>query len=521
VYRVTLNQGQPVGTAAAGANPPREAREQLGQAEILRRGRNLDKAESICTALLRHHPDYFGALHTLGLVYADKGDYRRAAGCLSHAVMLNPRNWMSQTALAGVYLELDAVAMAAHTMEQARALNPKEPTVLATLGEIYSEEREYELACNSYRQALEVEPGMGEAALGLARAYLELGRYKEAADTVEGLLKRGARSLDALSTLARLPSSVIRRDLLSEIPKVAQSASDEKKVFESGVAFVRVAALDRAGRYDEAWDAMLAANQAVAGRPEIKKNLAEHLMRAERNLKFLSEISIQPKAKAAGDGALPVSLFILGPSRSGKTIVEALVGTLDGVKRGYENPCVEHVISRTYQDAGLPTSFSLDVLPPQFFPDIRKLYAEELARRAASARVFTNTHPGHIQEAARLAQTLPNVRFILVKRNADDVMLRIFMRLYRHGNAYSYALKSARDYVDWYYHMIDLLAEKLPDITRVVQYEDVVVNPRAALKTAADLCALPVPENSTLSAGDDRNCAEPYRDRMVRELGTP
>src|SRR5262249_19851025 len=58
VYRVTANQGQPVGVTAAGANPLREAREQLEQAEVLRRERKLDKAESVCTALLRRYPDY-------------------------------------------------------------------------------------------------------------------------------------------------------------------------------------------------------------------------------------------------------------------------------------------------------------------------------------------------------------------------------------------------------------------------------------------------------------------------------
>ena len=500
---------------APNSNPLREAREQLEQAEALRLERKFDRAETICNALVRRHPDYFGALHTLGLIYADKGDYRRAVVSLGEAAMLNPRSWLTQTALAGVYLRLDANEMAAHILEQARALKPKEPTVLVTLGEIYSEEREYELARESYLQALQIEPGMEEATIGLARVCTSLGLYAEVADALEGLLKRGVRSLDVLATLVGLPASAIRRELLPELGKVVPRANEEKADFEARLAFVRAAALDKAGRHAEAWEQALAANRPIAA--TVKKDLAENISRRENNLKWLRERSVT-KAGGIRDERLPTSLFILGPSRSGKTTLESLTGMLEGVKRGYENPSVENAISRTYQDAGLLTTFSLDYLPPQFFPQVRQIYAEELARRAGSAKVFTNTHPGYVHEVARLAETIPNARFIFVKRNVDDIVLRMFMRMYRRGNPYSYNVSSARAYVEWYYQMIDLLAEKLPEMVRVVRYEDMVTDPASALRVAADLCGLPMTQKPVPALGDDRDCAAPYREFMSREL---
>ena len=166
----------------------REAREQLEQAEDLRRQGKLDRAESILGSLLRRYPDYFGAQHTLGLLLADRRNYRRSVEHLVQAAMLNPRSWMTHAALAGVYLRLDAKEMAAHTLEQARAIKPKEPTILVTLGETYSEEREYERARDAYREAIEVEPGMTEAAIGLAYACIALGQHNEAADALERLI---------------------------------------------------------------------------------------------------------------------------------------------------------------------------------------------------------------------------------------------------------------------------------------------------------------------------------------------
>ena len=504
------------GNAPTSVNPLREAREQLEQAEGLRKQGKLDRAESILASLVRRYPDYFGAQHTLGLIFADRGNYRRAVEHLVQAAMLNPRSWMTHAALAGVYLRLDAKEMAAHTLEQARTIKPKEPTILVTLGEIYSEEREYELAHDAYREALEVEPGMAEAAIGLAYACIALGQHAETADALERLLKRGERSLGLLTALVSLPASVIRRDVLVELDKVVRRTDEDKTEFETGAAFVRAAALDIAGRHAEAWEHALAANRLVI--PKMKDELARHERERQARLKWLHENSVSAKPYAAGDAKQPISLFILGPSRSGKTTMEGLFAKLDGVMRGYENPSVENAISRAYQAAGLLTTWTLEHLPPQFYPLCREIYVEELARRADSAKVFTNTHPAYIHDAARLAMILPNVRFIFVKRNLEDITLRIYIRKYDKGNAYAYDLKAAREHIVWYYQMMDVLAEKLPNIVRVIHYEDMVADPATALRAAAELCGLPVNDTISLKIGDDRECAAPYRELIAAEL---
>lgn len=504
------------GTAPNSLNPMREAREQLEKAESLRKQGQFDRAETILASLVRRFPDYFGAHHTLGLIFADRRNYRRAVEHFVQAAMLNPRSWMTHAALAGVYLRLDAKEMAAHTLEQARAIKPKEPAILVTLAEIYSEEREYELAQDAYRDALEIEPGMTEASIGLAYACIALGQHTDAASALELLSKRGAPTLGLLTALINLPASVIRRDLLADIDKLVRRTDEDKLEFESGAAFVRAAALDTAGRHVEAWEQARSANRLVL--PKMKDELAKHERERQARLKWLHENSLSAKPYAIGDEKLPISLFILGPSRSGKTTMEGLVARLEGVKRGYENPSVENAISRTYQAAGLLTTWTLDHLPPQFYSSCREIYNEELTRRANLAKVFTNTHPVYIHDAARIAAVLPNVRFIFVKRSLEDVTLRIYMRKYGKGNAYSYDLNAARDHVSWYYQMIDVLAEKLPNITRVINYEDMIADPVSAVRAAANLCGLPATDTVPFDIGDDRGCAAPYRELMTADL---
>ncbi len=99
-------------------------------------------------------------------------------------------------------------------------------------------------------------------------------------------------------------------------------------------------------------------------------------------------------------------------------------------------------------------------------------------------------------------------------------MLRMYMRRYARGNIHSYDLTSTRDHIVWYDQMIDLLAQKLPDAVRIIHYEDMVADPTGALRVAAELCGLPMPAGPLPAVGDDRGCAEPYREFMAAELGS-
>ena len=505
----------PAGPNVTPSNPRQDSFMRLREAEQLRQQGKLDRAQRLCEALVRQCPDYMMALHTLGLVLADKQNYQQALNYLVRAAMLNPRSWTTLTALSGVYSCLGANEMAAQALEQAKAIKPQDTSILLTIGEIYRDQNEYELARDAYRQALALEANLVPAAMGLGWICSHMGQHAEAADAFEGLIKRGMRSIEVLHALTGLPAALVSIDLLTELDKVVCDQSADKARLENMAAFTRAAALDRAARHAQAWEHVEAANRTVFRSKQKELDAVAEGRRA--SLRSLREKPIKVARGSGGDGQA-ISLFILGPSRSGKTTMEWLVAALDGVKRGYENPIVQNAVRRTFHTAGLLPSSQLEDLPAQAYPQCRDIYLEELARRAGSARVFTNTNPTAVYEAARMAAAFPDVRFVFVKRNVEDVVLRIYMRHYDKGNAYAYDLKSARDHVMWYHQMMDLLAEKLPDIVRVIHYEDMVADPAAVLRVAADLCGLPMPEGALPPIGDDRGCAAPYRQFMAAGL---
>src|SRR5262249_54826172 len=431
-----------------GINWLQETHTRLCEADELRQQGKFDRAQKICESLVREHPGYVAAHHTLGLIHAAKKNHDRAFDHLSRAVMLNPRSWKALTALAGVCLDLRASDMAALALEQARAIKPRDANVLATLAELYCEEREFERAKETLREVVALEDDLF-IALRLGYVYEQLDQHAEAVQVYESLINRGKSTLEALFALTRVPSAFVNVDLLVELDKLSRDQTEE---FQEFTAYVRATALDKAGRHAEAWQHLVPINSAIfVARQEDFRGWSEKQRAA------LTTLQGNP-IKALGDNRgsrRPISLFILGPSRCGKSTMEQLVATLDGVKRGYENRNVEKAIRRTFQSGNLLTGSHIGMLPAQLYPQCRDIYLEELAQRVGSARVFTNTNGELIYEAQLMASIFPNVRFIFLRRNLEDNLLRMYQRTYRAGFAYSYDLKAARDYVFWYHQMID------------------------------------------------------------------
>lgn len=479
---------------------------QLEEAERLRLEAKLDKAESICGGLVRRHPYYLAALYTLGLIYFDKGNFEKALDCLTRAQMCDPADWRTLTALALTYLRLGAHAMSIEALQKASDLQPDNASILTSMGEVRRDQREYEAAADLYRAALKIDPNLESAAIGLAICLSSRGLIPEASDVLHTAIRQGHRSLGLLHLVANLPRDLLKVDVLSELDRLADRAAKSTPDRSSSYLFARATALDRAGQYDAAWDLLVKANRMLA--QTLQTALAADVKRRENAMKRLRDMP--PAMPPSDQPDLPVSLFILGPSRSGKTVLENLLATQPGVKPGCEDPIVEIAVRRTLQNAGLPPATALPEIPKSLLAAFRNNYLDELGRRAGKTKVFTITVAERIEDVAILVSAIPNVRIAVVGRDANDNALRIFMTKYMQGNAYAYSLGSIRNYLAWYNDMSSLVCERFPSVTHALRYETLVAAPSQALADVAGLCDLQVTPVADLSVFNDVECAGNY-----------
>ena len=350
----------------------------LAEAETCRRKGDLARAQSLCESLLKDYPDYVGALQTLGVVHLARKNYQQAFICFIQAVMHCPKDGVNLTNLATAYLRLGAREMAAQTLEQARKVNPNDAAVYCTLAEIYREDREYELAAECYLKVLGFLPAHAEAAHGLGDCYSHLGRINDAAAALERAHHLNPKSVAILYAIGQLPASAAAIDLLDAVARVHRQEAQDRPEFEAFRAFTRAAALDRKGRHREAWTSLVEANRRVF--PEHEPAHRRHAARMETALQAaLSQPALNPGSWPTAPRGHPVSLFIIGPSRSGKSTLEHLAGRLDGVKRGHESRLVERAVRRTAQISGLLTTGNANDLPPALDGRLREVYAQESA----------------------------------------------------------------------------------------------------------------------------------------------
>ncbi len=487
------------------------AAEKLKEAETLRKSKNLTRARRICADLLERFPEYVGALHTLGLVLADMEKYEESVAQLSKAAMYCPLDWRILTALSNVNLQLGRVDTARVALEQAQKLKPDDPVILGTLAEIYRNQKDYELAAQTFEQFLAVDSSVPSTRKLLADCYEHLGWLEKAAAIYETMVAEDLLDISVVSGIAQLPAGFTTLEPVSLLEKIPEAAKDDLSSYK----FARGFALHRAGRYDEAWPLFVDANQE--SRREIAQEWEATADYRRKSLEFAKSLPELTEAPPLSEDH-PVSLFILGPSRSGKTTLERAVSNLTGVKRGYENPIVENNVRRTLQVSGCITRTGINGMPPALDATFQGHYLDELRERADGAKVFTNTHPGKLTEVMRYARSLPGCRVVFVKRDPMDLTLRIYMKSYASGNAYAYDLKTIREHIDWYYGLMDICMEKLPHMCVMLNYEDIIEDPGAALNKVANLCGIDGVPSELPAIGDDRGAAEPYKDRLNEAL---
>jgi tetratricopeptide (TPR) repeat protein len=489
----------------------------LAEAETSRRKGDLARAQSLCESLLKEYPDYVGALQTLGVTHLARKNFQQAFICFIQAVMHCPKDCVNLTNLATAYLRLGAREMAARTLEQARRLKPDDAVVYSTLAEIYREDREYELAAECYRRVQGFLPSHAEAAHGLGDCYSHLGRIAEAATALKRAHELNPNSVAILYALGQLPARPAGIDILGALDRVRRQEADDRQEFETFFAFTRGAGLDRQRRHREAWACLVEAN-----RREFPKHDLAHRRHAGRMEAALQAAIDQP---ALGRGAWPtaprghpVSLFIVGPSRSGKSTLEHLACKLEGVKRGHESRLVERAVRRTSQTSGILTTIDANDLPRALDERLREIYRQEIGEFAQGATIVTDTYPAIISYVGRIASAIPNARFIFMSRDRDDLALRIFMKHYRSGNHYAYNIKTIFEHLSWYRQMTDLWLDRLGPLAIAVAYGDMIEAPNDTLRRVAELCGRALPEGGLPDLGDDRDCAKAYRDYIAAAL---
>jgi predicted O-linked N-acetylglucosamine transferase (SPINDLY family) len=184
---------------------PKQQKKIKKQAETLltavtayREGRHED-AQSLCRRVLRDQPDYFDAMHLLGVSILDCGRLEDARRILERAVALDQGSADAHSNLGFAFFRLGRYDEARRAQEKALALRPNFPTAQTNLGNTLTRLGLSEQAIEAHERAIRMKPDYADAYCNRGTTELFLKQYARAAQSFDRALSLQPRHLQAMA----------------------------------------------------------------------------------------------------------------------------------------------------------------------------------------------------------------------------------------------------------------------------------------------------------------------------------
>ncbi|GEK48171.1 sulfotransferase [Halomonas pacifica] len=166
-------------------------------------------------------------------------------------------------------------------------------------------------------------------------------------------------------------------------------------------------------------------------------------------------------------------LFIVGPSRSGKSLVESILAQHPSVIKGGERfEFMDYV--RESASAHETLNGFIEALSPGDMPELSQGY---LNRAGHKGKMVTNTHPDSIFVLGILGLMFPKTPIVFCMRNLLDMGMAAYFTKYDTGNQQSYDLHTLGEYIASYEKAMQHWANVLPNPILMVEYSELVKDP--------------------------------------------
>jgi tetratricopeptide (TPR) repeat protein len=152
----------------------------------------LDKALEGYQAIYDENPGYKDVAFATGLIYFNRGDFKKAGPYLEKAVSVNPDNDNVVLALGQDQLKAEQYKEATKTLAKYLEVTKNDtlkPAVMDQIAVAYEKINDYNNALVYYGKILELRPGSERALLGKGNALLQLKKYDEALPVLEQYMK--------------------------------------------------------------------------------------------------------------------------------------------------------------------------------------------------------------------------------------------------------------------------------------------------------------------------------------------
>lgn len=413
------------------------------------------------------NPKFAEAFNNLGLSLAAIGREKEAIGKFRRAIEIKPAYVEALNNLGSLYFKIGKLSASVECFERVAKLGTSNVEAINDHGQVLTRQGKLEGAFTRFEAALELNPNHPGILNNLAKAYEIQSKTDLAILSYLRAIKADPNFEQSYFNLAKLPSGLLSRDVVEIIRNFRPSSDPDCLKAES--QFFRGHVLRHMGMFTEGFDFICSANKSKMDEEKIK-------LWRKRIASLEEKIDMWRPNSNANEGELkPKLLFILGPSRSGKSTVERIISgsksvlcANEGWRHNLDSPIHTGATSGNSEGSKLPSNVAIE--------DI--IYFAEEDIKAQNADVVVCTHPGVIYDATFIHDSFDSAYFVFVNRDAIDTASEVFAKVYGTANEHSYDAQSSLDYVKWYKRVSDVLNTKMGERAISVNFESVLRNPQ-------------------------------------------
>jgi tetratricopeptide (TPR) repeat protein len=284
-----------------------------------------------------------------------------------------------------------------------------------------------------------------------------------------------------LSTTAQDQLEAFAKDCIAQATDAPTSANDKAiLLYTAGRAF------DQLGEFEQAFDQFDSANECQRGAAR-ERGLAYDKEDVEDYIRQVQQDFTEPQGAATSSGADHQPIFIVGMVRSGTSLVEQILGGLDGVTMGGEADAVEVLTSKYYWSLNRGQAKPPGELDAA---DWDEFAAEYWQLQTVHESRVTDKAPLNFRHIGMMCAMFPDAPIIYVRRDPRDVALSIYSRYFSDAHYYATDPGNIVHFIGASRKLMKHWQHVFPERIIELEYEQLVADPENETRRLAEFCGL-------------------------------
>ena len=449
----------------------------LKQAFQLYQAGQADRAAAICRDILRTQPQQPDALHVLGNVAKDRGQFQQALQYFQQGLRAAPGHFHMLNSAGLLFRKMGYLQDARQCFERAIEIDPKYLQGRYNLANLCRAEGDVQRAKELYRQVLKQHSGFADALANLASILEKEHELEEAQSLASKAVEIDPANYIARLTLAQLARREQRYDKVLELLGPLLEDKTLSPVNFTVAAGLVAQAKEGLGDYAQAFDLYQRANDASY---EMYAGTIKGLrsMYAPESLQvlldyFSNKVTSMPDV-AQADYRTPV--FLVGFPRSGTTLLDQILSAHSQITVLEEKENLEDFYRR------FPAvTEKLDELMSCSDEDLqewRDNYWRQIGNEVelSTGGIIVDKLPLNTILLAHIRKLFPSAKIVFALRDPPDAVFSCFQQRFEMNQAMFQFLKleTAVSYYDQVMSLAKVYIDQLSIPVHLVRYESVI-----------------------------------------------